>query len=147
MLQLCCTTLSATSRQIYSNPIWPTTETALGGTDSLCDLLPYYTTSATHPFARFGKPFPKECWDSIRARDYSVSIIRSELRTAIEDHDLNTNYGLRAEDVAALVQGTAKAKQPIFWRDLILVDKWTQTEWITYSGTRTMLASNTGDLI
>lgn len=51
--------------------------------------------------------------------DYSVAIINSELRSAIEGHDLNANYGLHAEDVAAMVKGGAKAKQPIFWRDLI----------------------------
>lgn len=51
--------------------------------------------------------------------DYSVAIIRSELRGAIEDHSLNANYGLHAEDVAALIEGSARAKQPIFWRDLI----------------------------
>jgi len=51
--------------------------------------------------------------------DYSVEIIRSELRSAIEEHNLNANYGLDAEDIAALVEGTSKAKQPIFWRDLI----------------------------
>ena len=51
--------------------------------------------------------------------DYSIAIIRSELRSAIEEHQLNANYGLRAEDIATLVEGSAKAKQPIFWRDLI----------------------------
>lgn len=51
--------------------------------------------------------------------DYSVAVINSELRSAIEDHDLNANYGLHAADVAALVKGSSKAKQPIFWRDLI----------------------------
>jgi len=51
--------------------------------------------------------------------DYSVAVINSDLHSAIEHHDLNANYGLHAEDVAALVKGSAKAKQPIFWRDLI----------------------------
>jgi uncharacterized protein len=51
--------------------------------------------------------------------DYSVAIIRSELRSAIEDHSLNANYGLHAEDIAGLIDGTSKAKQPLFWRDLI----------------------------
>lgn len=51
--------------------------------------------------------------------DYSVAIINSELRSAIEGHDLNANYGLHADDVAAMVKGSAKAKQPIFWRDVI----------------------------
>lgn len=58
-----------------------------------------------------GKPYKHE--------DYSVAIIRSELRSAIEEHSLNANYGLHAEDIAALVEGSAKARQPIFWRDLI----------------------------
>jgi HD superfamily phosphohydrolase len=61
--------------------------------------------------AHDGKPYKHE--------DYSVAIIRSELREAIEEHDLNANYGLHAEDIAALVEGSAKARQPIFWRDLI----------------------------
>jgi HD superfamily phosphohydrolase len=51
--------------------------------------------------------------------DYSVAIIRSELRGTIEEHDLNANYGLHAEDIAALIEGSARAKQPIFWRVLI----------------------------
>lgn len=51
--------------------------------------------------------------------DYSVAIIRSELRETIENHDLNANYGLHADDIAALVEGSARAKQPIFWRVLI----------------------------
>jgi HD superfamily phosphohydrolase len=51
--------------------------------------------------------------------DYSVAVIRSELRSAIEDHELNANYGLHAEDIATLVEGSARAKQLIFWRDLI----------------------------
>src|SRR5205823_4597455 len=39
---------------------------------------------------------------------------------AIEDHKLNQgNYGFTAEDVAALIEGSAGAKQGIFWRDLI----------------------------
>src|SRR6185437_9082245 len=36
--------------------------------------------------------------------DYSVAIINSELRSAIESHDLNANYGLHAEDIAAMVK-------------------------------------------
>jgi HD superfamily phosphohydrolase len=41
------------------------------------------------------------------------------LRSAIEDHPLNNNYGFKAEDVAALLEGSGGAKQGIFWRDLI----------------------------
>jgi HD superfamily phosphohydrolase len=51
--------------------------------------------------------------------DYSVAIIRSELASALEDHPLNANYGFRADDVASLVEGSTRAKQAVFWRDLI----------------------------
>jgi uncharacterized protein len=51
--------------------------------------------------------------------DYSVAIIRSELKDAIEDHPLNESYGFRADDIAALIEGSIKAKQSIFWRPLI----------------------------
>lgn len=51
--------------------------------------------------------------------DYSVAIIRSELRHAIEEHPLNESYGFRADDIAALIEGSTKAKQTVFWRPLI----------------------------
>lgn len=63
------------------------------------------------PRANGGKRYKHE--------DYSVAIIRSELRSAIEEHQLNANYGLHAGDIASLLEGSSKAKQPIFWRDLI----------------------------
>jgi len=51
---------------------------------------------------------------------YSAAIVRTELRDVIENHPLNTaNYGFRVEDVAALLEGSTKAKQRLFWRDLI----------------------------
>lgn len=51
---------------------------------------------------------------------YSAAIIRGPLRQAVEEHVLNQgNYGFTAEDVAALIEGSAGAKQGIFWRDLI----------------------------
>ncbi len=51
--------------------------------------------------------------------DYSVAIIKSKLRKEIEDHPLNGNYRFRAEDITALIEGSAAAKQSVFWRDLI----------------------------
>jgi HD superfamily phosphohydrolase len=52
--------------------------------------------------------------------NYSAAIVRTELRSAIEDHPLNvTNYGFTAEDIAALLEGSTSAKQRLFWRDLI----------------------------
>ena len=54
-----------------------------------------------------------------RHEHYSAAIIRTHLRSAIEDHPLNNNYGFKADDIAALLEGSAGAKQGIFWRDLI----------------------------
>ncbi len=54
-----------------------------------------------------------------RHEEYSAAIIRKHLRSAIEDHPSSNNYGFDADDVAALIEGTAGAKQGIFWRDLI----------------------------
>jgi uncharacterized protein len=51
--------------------------------------------------------------------DYSVAIVRTELRDAIEKHPLNGNYGFRADDIAALIEGSSMAKQSVFWRDLV----------------------------
>ena len=52
--------------------------------------------------------------------EYTAAIIRSELRDVIENHPANTaNYGFRAEDIAALVQGATGAKQALFWRQII----------------------------
>ena len=54
-----------------------------------------------------------------RHEHYSAAIVRRHLRSAIEDHPLNNNYGFKADDVAALLEGSGGAKQGIFWRDLI----------------------------
>jgi HD superfamily phosphohydrolase len=51
--------------------------------------------------------------------DYSAAIIRTELRSAIEDHPLNENTGFDADNVAALIEGSAAAKRALFWRDII----------------------------
>jgi len=50
---------------------------------------------------------------------YSAATVRSKLASVIENHELNANYGFRAEDVVALLEGGSKAKQRLFWRDLI----------------------------
>ncbi|MBZ5492396.1 MAG: HD domain-containing protein [Acidobacteriia bacterium] len=51
--------------------------------------------------------------------DYSVAIIEAELRAAIEDHPLNSNYNLRAAEITALIKGGSSARKTVFWRDLI----------------------------
>lgn len=59
------------------------------------------------------------CGGFYRHEHYSAAIVRRHLRSAIEDHPLNNNYGFKADDIAALLEGSASAKQGIFWRDLI----------------------------
>src|SRR6266700_44702 len=54
-----------------------------------------------------------------RHEDYSAAIVRTHFRSAIEDHPTSNNYGFTADDVASLIEGTAGAKQGIFWRDII----------------------------
>ena len=51
--------------------------------------------------------------------DYSAAVITEKLRDSIEKHPLNQNFGLRAEDVAALLQGSSAAGRSLFWRELI----------------------------
>ncbi|MGA8433172.1 MAG: HD domain-containing protein [Candidatus Sulfotelmatobacter sp.] len=65
--------------------------------------------------------FPKtQNGDRYKHENYSAAIVRTELKSAIEDHPLNvTNYGFKAEDVAALIDGSTSATQRLFWRDLI----------------------------
>src|SRR5258708_181522 len=41
--------------------------------------------------------------------DYSAAIIRHELKDAIEQHPSNGNYELKAEDVAALIEGSSNS--------------------------------------
>jgi len=50
---------------------------------------------------------------------YSAAIVRAKFGDAIKDHPLNANYGLTADNVAALLEGSAEAKQAVFWRELI----------------------------
>lgn len=51
--------------------------------------------------------------------EYSAAIVRGPLRDVIENHKANANYSFSADDVAALIEGSAGAQKGIFWRDLI----------------------------
>lgn len=65
--------------------------------------------------------FPKRGTDEARYKHehYSAAIIRGPLKQVIEEHPTNaTNYDLKAEDIAALVEGK-EARQGIFWKDII----------------------------
>ena len=50
---------------------------------------------------------------------YSAAIVRGPLRDIIENHKLNQNHDFKADNIAALLEGSAGARQGIFWRDLI----------------------------
>jgi HD superfamily phosphohydrolase len=51
---------------------------------------------------------------------YSAAIVRLQLRDVIDNHPHNNaNYGFKADDVASLLEGSSKARQALFWRDLI----------------------------
>jgi HD superfamily phosphohydrolase len=51
--------------------------------------------------------------------DYSAAIIRTELHDSIENHPLNQNYRLSADDIASLLEGNSRAGRASFWRELI----------------------------
>ena len=51
--------------------------------------------------------------------DYSAAIVREKFRSVIDDHPTGQAYGIRANDVGALIEGSADARQGLFWRDII----------------------------
>lgn len=51
--------------------------------------------------------------------EYSAGIVRTHFGPVIDDHPMGQAYGIRANDVAALIEGSADARQGLFWRDLI----------------------------
>ena len=55
-----------------------------------------------------------------RHEDYSVGLIRDVFRAVIDDDDWNRrNYGITADEVAAIIEGNPKAGPALFWRDLL----------------------------
>lgn len=51
---------------------------------------------------------------------YSAAIIRNELKVVIDDNPFNKrNLGVTADQVAGLLEGSAKAEHRVFWRELI----------------------------
>jgi HD superfamily phosphohydrolase len=51
--------------------------------------------------------------------EYSAAIIREKLRTAIENHPLNTNYEIKADQIASLLEASSESEHFLIWRDLI----------------------------
>ncbi|WP_165232826.1 HD domain-containing protein [Aquisphaera insulae] len=65
-----------------------------------------------------GDSTEREC-RRFRHEDYSAAIIRQSLRDAIEDHPLNQNHGLKADDVANLLEGNVRAGRALLWKEVI----------------------------
>jgi HD superfamily phosphohydrolase len=51
--------------------------------------------------------------------DYSAAIIRQELHDVIENHQLSENYGIKVQDITALLERKAEAGRRLFWGQLI----------------------------
>lgn len=51
--------------------------------------------------------------------EYSAAVIRERLRDVIENHPLNDNLHLKADEIANLLEGSTEAKRSIYWRDII----------------------------
>ena len=52
--------------------------------------------------------------------EYTAGVVKHLLREAIEDHQANTNFGIRADEVIALlVSETEIGHQQLLWRELI----------------------------
>ncbi|HUE13062.1 MAG TPA: HD domain-containing protein [Planctomycetaceae bacterium] len=74
------------------------------------------------PFSHAGEalfPFLEDGDTRYRHEHYSAAIIRSHLRAAIENHPLNQNYRINADEIAALLENSASAGRALFWRELI----------------------------
>jgi HD superfamily phosphohydrolase len=64
-------------------------------------------------------PDSPENGEKYKHEDYSAAIVREKFRAVIDDHPTGQAYGIRANDVAALIEGSADGRQGLFWRDLI----------------------------
>lgn len=74
------------------------------------------------PFSHAGEdlfPLRKDGKRRFVHEEYSAAIIRHLLKDVIENHPLNGNYDFKAEDVAALIEGSSQSARRVFWRDVI----------------------------
>lgn len=66
--------------------------------------------------------FPKRAsvkGEHLTHEDYSAAIIRTHFRELIEGHALGKNFAIRADDVAALIDGSTQNPALLFWREVI----------------------------
>ncbi len=75
------------------------------------------------PFSHAGEELfperPEEGGRRYKHEDYSAAIIREKLRDAIENHPLNDNYKIRADEIANLLEGSTESGRSLVWRDII----------------------------
>jgi uncharacterized protein len=55
----------------------------------------------------------------LKHEHYTAAFIRGPLKEVIEGHRINQNYGISADEIAALIEGSVKAIGLLFWRELI----------------------------
>jgi HD superfamily phosphohydrolase len=74
------------------------------------------------PFSHAGEdlfPLRKRGRKRYVHEEYSAAIIRHELKVAIENHPLCENLGIKADEVAALIEGSSTSQRRLFWREII----------------------------
>lgn len=52
--------------------------------------------------------------------EYSSALVRQLMRDVIDDHPMNENVGLKADDVAALIEGSSQKARRLFLRQFII---------------------------
>jgi HD superfamily phosphohydrolase len=75
------------------------------------DLFPFIDSDAGDTIGHGASRFKHE--------GYSAAIIRTELKDVIENHPLNQNIRLTADEVANLLEGNTKAGRAVLWREII----------------------------
>lgn len=74
------------------------------------------------PFSHAGEdvfPIDPETRKHYKHEAYSVALVRHGLREVIENHKLNQNLGIKAADIADLLEGNAGMGRRVIWRELI----------------------------
>jgi len=74
------------------------------------------------PFSHAGEdvfPIDPKSKKHFKHEAYSAAVIRHVLKDVIEGHHLNERHGIKAEEIAALLEGTSGAGRRLFWRQLI----------------------------
>lgn len=74
------------------------------------------------PFSHAGEdifPVDSQTGRAYVHEEYSAAIVKFELRDVIENHPVNRNHGLKADDVAAFFLETSPSRDSVLWRDLL----------------------------